>query len=95
MNNSLSGSFLSKGKHNVDDTRPFSPLQERRRYIWGNRGNLMHGGRPKNAYKHSRCNSKEPEDMVDIEAPPLTGIRVKTELIISRSDRLAYNNRLF
>ena len=33
--------------------------------------------------------------MVDIEAPPLTGIRVKTELIISRSDRLAYNNRLF
>ena len=36
-----------------------------------------------------------PEDGEEQQPPPLKGIRVRTDIVLSRSDPLPYNDRLF
>lgn len=97
----LSGSFFSKSRSDEDDLTPFSPFpdsdhESRVQYPWRSHDATVHGGIPKNARKDSgaRVISQAP-DYEELDAPPKSGIRVRTEIILSRSDRLDYNDRLF
>lgn len=50
----------------------------------------------KNARKDGRGRSVgERMEYEELDTPPSSGIRVRTEVILSRSERLNYNNRLF
>ena len=101
----LSTTFFSKNRNEEEDLTPISPLHEqepspahsaRGQNPWRSHDATVSGGNTKNARKDSSARRiGQTLDYEELEEPPPSGIRVKTEVILSRSDRLDYNDRLF
>ncbi|MCJ1274922.1 hypothetical protein MMC21_002720 [Puttea exsequens] len=93
----------SHGWNTGDDKRPFSPLHDERGNELRNFENALRShdyivpeGRWKDMHRYSaRIVDWRPEDGEEQQPPPLKGIRVRTDIVLSRSDPLPYNDRLF
>lgn len=97
----VSGSFFSRSRNDDDDLTPITPLQEPTQdvliqYPWRSHNATIEGGIPKNARKDSAARiTGQTLHYEELEPPPKSGIRVRTEVILSSSQRLDYNDRLF
>ena len=99
-----SSSFFSKSRNEDEDLTPISPLNEhelsthdaRGPYPFSSHDATISSARPKNAGKNTGAKRiGQTLDYEELDTPPSSGIRVRTEVILSRSERLDYNDRLF
>ena len=97
--------FSSKSRNEDEDLTPISPLHEqesstrdaRGPYPWRNQdATIISSGNPKNVRKSTGAKRiGQTLEYEELDTPPHSGIRVRTEVILSRSERLDYNDRLF
>ena len=99
-----SSTFFSKNRNEEEDLTPISPMHEqeptahdaRTQYPWRSHDATVTGGNPNHARKESSAKIiGQTLDYEELDSPPRSGIRVRTEIILSRSERLDYNDRLF
>ena len=65
-------------------------------YPWRSHDATISGGTPKNTRKDAGSKRiGQNLEYEELDTPPSSGIRVRTEVILSRSERLDYNDRLF